>query len=79
MLKLTTDPNEVQILRETLVMMRQARRLKDEGLPTTAIERCLGLHRQTVAKAFALAYGLRPRACWVEDPETKGKVESTVG
>lgn len=50
MLKLTTDPDEVQILRETLIMMIQARTLKDEGLPTTAIARRLGLHRQTVAK-----------------------------
>lgn len=53
MLKLTTDPNEVQILRETLIMMIQARTLKDEGLPTTAIARRLGLHRQTVAKYLA--------------------------
>lgn len=29
--------------------------------------------------AFALAWGFQPQACWVEDPETKGKVESTVG
>ncbi len=53
MLKLTTDPNEVQILRETLRLMIQARTLKDEGLPVTAIARRLGLHRQTVAKYLA--------------------------
>lgn len=27
---------------------------------------------------FAAAYGFKPRACWVNDPESKGKVESTV-
>lgn len=27
---------------------------------------------------FAAAYGFRPRACWIHDPESKGKVESTV-
>mgnify|MGYP003881462435 CR=1 FL=1 len=27
---------------------------------------------------FAVVYGFRPRACWVNDPESKGKVESTV-
>lgn len=27
---------------------------------------------------FAAAYGFKPRACWVHDPESKGKVESTV-
>lgn len=53
MLNRTTDPNEVQILRETLLMMRQARTLKNEGLPTTAIARRLGLHRHTVAKYLA--------------------------
>lgn len=27
---------------------------------------------------FAATYGFSPRACWVNDPESKGKVESTV-
>lgn len=27
---------------------------------------------------YAAAYGFRARACWVRDPESKGKVESTV-
>lgn len=27
---------------------------------------------------FAVGYGFSPRACWVNDPESKGKVESTV-
>ena len=27
---------------------------------------------------FALQYGFKPDACWVYDPESKGKVESTV-
>jgi transposase len=27
---------------------------------------------------FAAGYGFKPRACWVNDPESKGKVESTV-
>ncbi len=27
---------------------------------------------------FAAAYGFKPRACWVHDPESKGKVESAV-
>lgn len=27
---------------------------------------------------FAAVYGFRPRACWIHDPESKGKVESTV-
>ena len=27
---------------------------------------------------FAAAFGFKPRACWVHDPESKGKVESTV-
>lgn len=28
---------------------------------------------------FAAAYGFRPHACWLNDPESKGKVESSVG
>jgi transposase len=28
---------------------------------------------------YAATVGFEPKACWVEDPETKGKVESTVG
>lgn len=27
---------------------------------------------------FAAAFGFKPRACWIHDPESKGKVESTV-
>jgi transposase len=27
---------------------------------------------------FAAGFGFKPRACWVHDPESKGKVESTV-
>lgn len=27
---------------------------------------------------FAAAYGFKPRACWLNDPESKGKVESSV-
>jgi hypothetical protein len=27
---------------------------------------------------FAAGFGFKPRACWVNDPESKGKVESTV-
>jgi transposase len=27
---------------------------------------------------FAVGYGFKPQACWVRDPESKGKVESTV-
>lgn len=28
--------------------------------------------------SFAASYGFKPRACWVHDPESKGKVESAI-
>jgi transposase len=28
---------------------------------------------------YAATVGFKPKACWVEDPESKGKVESTIG
>lgn len=28
---------------------------------------------------FAAAHGFKPRACWMEDPESKGKVENSIG
>jgi hypothetical protein len=52
-LKLTTAPNEVPILRETLMLRRQACTRKDEGLPVTAMVRRLDRHRQTLAKYWA--------------------------
>jgi transposase len=50
-----------------------------DNAKTVVSERVGGVIRfQSDLLQYAATLGFQPRACWVEDPESKGKVESTV-